>query len=162
MKHTAHSPHHSRNRYIPLIIIFVLIGVSAGVSSGGSVDTFLLHVMAGFFLVFGGFKLIDLKGFAKGYATYDLLAMRWYGYGYVYPFLEIAFGLLMLSGFHPDWLLWTEAAVMFFGGIGVVLAMRKRDGIQCVCLGTLLKVPLTSISVIENFGMATMAVLLIV
>ena len=58
----------------------------------------------GFFLVFAGFKLMDLKGFAEGYSTYDLLAQRWFGYGYVYPFIELSFGLLMLAGYHPVWL----------------------------------------------------------
>ncbi len=161
MKHKEHTQQHTGRSYLPLIVTLTLIGVSAGITSDGSIDTFLLHAMVGFFLVFGGFKLINLKGFVEGYATYDILAMRWRDYGYVYPFLEIAFGLVMLAGFHPDWLLWTEAALMIFSGTGVILAMRKQSDIQCACLGTVLKVPLTSISVTENFGMAAAAILLI-
>ena len=161
MKHKEHTHQHAGGNYLPLIVILTLIGVSAGITGGSSIDTFLLHAMAGFFLVFGGFKLIDLKGFAEGYATYDLLAMRWRIYGYVYPFLEIAFGLIMLAGFHPDWLLWTEVVLMLFSGTGVVLAMRKQSDVQCVCLGTVLKVPLTTVSVLENFGMAAAAIILV-
>ena len=55
--------------------------------------------MAGFFLVFSGFKLIDLRGFAEGYSTYDLVAKRIFQYGYAYPFLELAFGLAFLTSF---------------------------------------------------------------
>ena len=161
MKHEEHLHQQSGKNYLPLIAVISLIGIAAGISSGGDVDTLMLHGMIGFFLVFGSFKLIDLKGFADGYATYDLLAMRWRSYGYLYPFLEIAFGFAMLAGFHPNWLLWTEAALMIFSGIGVVIAMKKQTDIQCVCLGTILKVPLTFISLIENFGMAILAILLI-
>ncbi|MDE0243118.1 MAG: hypothetical protein OYG31_00125 [Candidatus Kaiserbacteria bacterium] len=161
MKHKEHAPQRSGKDYLPLIIIITLIGIVAGISSGGDIDRFMLNSMIGVFLVFGGFKLIDLKGFVDGYATYDLLARHWRGYGYLYPFLEIAFGLVMFAGFHPDWLLWTEAAWMIFSSLGVVIAMRRQTDIQCVCLGTALKIPLTSVTVLENVGMAALAIALI-
>lgn len=159
---TADSPS-EHNNYTPLIVIVTLITVAAMVGSFGqfSLKTFILNFMIGFFLVFGGFKLIDLKGFVKGYATYDILAQRWIGYAYVYPFIELAFGLLMLAGFHPTWLLWIEFAVMIFSGIGVAIKLAKREPFRCACLGTLLKVPLTSITLIEDFGMAALALVLI-
>lgn len=153
--------------YLPLVVIIALIFIVAftatlgGNLSGFSFNNFVLYFMAGFFLVFGGFKLMDLKGFAEGYSTYDLLASRIFGYGYAYPFIELAFGLSMLAGFHPDWLLWTEFGVMIFSGLGVVNKLRKGEEFQCACLGTFLKVPLTKITLIEDFGMAGLALLLI-
>src|SRR5690242_8865206 len=85
--------------YIPLIVIILMITASALVISWDKgLTDFILYFMTGFFLVFAGFKLMDLKGFAEGYSTYDLLAQKWFGYGYVYPFIELAFGLLMLAG----------------------------------------------------------------
>lgn len=154
--------------YIPLIVIFLLLLVSALVASWSDYQTgtytlpnTLGYFMAGFFLVFAGFKLIDLKGFAEGYSTYDLLAQRWFGYGYVYPFIELAFGLGMLAGFHSHPLLWAEFAVMVFSGIGVAIKLAKGEEFQCACLGTFLKVPLTYVTLIEDFGMAALALLLI-
>ena len=82
-------------------------------------------------------------------------------HGYVYPFVELTFGLLMLASYHPTWLLWIEFAVMAFSGIGVSIKMAKREPFMCACLGTFLKVPLTYVTVIEDFGMATLALLLI-
>jgi len=117
--------------------------------------------MTGFFLVFAGFKLMDLNGFAEGYSTYDLSAQKWFGYGYVYPFIELGFGLLMLSGFHSAWLLWTEFALMTFSGLGVAIKIARREPFMCACLGTFLKVPLTYVTLIEDFGMAGLALLLI-
>ena len=142
----------TKNQYLPLVIILLIIIVGAYITSrGGDIDTFLLDFMAGFFLVFAGFKLIDLRGFAAGYATYDLFAKRTMAYAYAYPFIELAFGFAMLSNYHPDWLLWAEVALMVFGGIGVLYTIKKEKGIKCVCLGTVLKTPLTTVTVIENF-----------
>ena len=150
--------------YVPLIVIILMItAVSAIVSRDGqfSLPEFILNFMIGFFLVFSGFKLMDLKGFAEGYSTYDLLARRWFGYGYIYPFVELGFGLLMLSGFHPAWLLWTEFGVMTFSGLGVALKVASREPFMCACLGTFLKVPLTYVTLVEDFGMAILALALI-
>jgi hypothetical protein len=154
--------------YIPLIVIFLLLfaGTVAVSWSDYLLGTFSIadsigYFMAGFFLVFAGFKLIDLKGFAEGYSTYDLLAMRWREYAFVYPFIELGFGLTMLAGYHPEWLLWTEFAVMAFSGLGVSIKLLKREAFQCVCLGTLLKVPLTYVTLLEDFGMALLALILI-
>lgn len=151
--------------YVPLVVIFFLLVAASFAATWGeqfSLRDLVLAFMAGFFLVFAGFKLMDLPGFAEGYATYDLLARRWKGYGYVYPFIELAFGLLMLAGYHPNWLLWVEFGVMAFSGIGVAIKLARRERFQCACLGTFLKVPLTYVTLAEDFGMAALAVLLIV
>src|SRR5919108_2926504 len=89
--------------YIPLAIIVGLILLTSIVLSfrdlqmgNFSTTMTLSYFMIGFFLVFAGFKLIDLKGFTEGYSTYDLLAKRIFVYGYVYPFIELFFGLAMI------------------------------------------------------------------
>lgn len=151
--------------YIPLIVIFLLITVSSIIVAWGSTSfftEFAISFMTGFFLVFAGFKLLDLKGFAEGYSTYDLLASRVKIYGYVYPFIELTFGFLMLAGYHPTWLLWVECGVMVFSGIGVAIKIAKKEPFICACLGTFLKVPLTYVTLIEDFGMAILAALLLI
>lgn len=150
--------------YTPLIVIVLLITVSAaalalkdlqlGVFTLGNA---IRYFMTGFFLVFAGFKLVDLKGFAEGYSTYDLLAKRWYGYGFVYPFIELGFGLAMLMGYETRGLFIAEFLVMTFSGIGVAVKIAKKERFQCACLGTFLKVPLTKVTLIEDFGMAALA-----
>ncbi len=150
--------------YMPLITIILLITLASAVASwqiGFSLPGFMLNFMIGFFLVFAGFKLMDLKGFAEGYFMYDLLAQKWFGYGYIYPFIELAFGLLMLAGYHPAWLLWTEFGVMAFSGLGVATKLARREPFMCACLGTFLKVPLSYVTLVEDFGMAAIAILLI-
>jgi hypothetical protein len=151
--------------YMPLVVIVLMILVPSHVPLWGtphSYTDFIVNFMTGFFLVFAGFKLMDLKGFVEGYSTYDLLASRVRVYGYTYPFIELVFGLTMLAGYHPAWLLWTELVVMTFGGIGVAIKLAKREPFMCACLGTFLKVPLTYVTLVENFGMAILAAVLLI
>jgi YHS domain-containing protein len=154
----------SGDSYRPLIAIILLIAVSTAALAVGDLrlGTFGLEALAryfmtGFFLVFAGFKVIDVKGFAEGYSTYDLFAQRWYGYGYVYPFIELGFGLAMLAGFDSIALYIAEFVVMTFSGIGVAIKIAKKERFQCACLGTFLKVPLTKVTIVEDFGMAALA-----
>ena len=154
--------------YLPLIAIIALIFVFSDILSyfdyrAGQFSTAraVSHFMAVFFIVFAFFKLLDIKGFAEGYATYDLIAQKIPAYGYVYPFIELGFGLLMLAGIENATLLWSEVAVMGVSGLGVVKKMLEREPVRCVCLGTILKVPLTNITLIEDFGMVLLALTLI-
>lgn len=121
----------------------------------------MTNFMAGFFLVFSGFKLMDIKGFAEGYSMYDLLAKRVFQYGYIYPFIELAFGLAFLTTFQLAYVTVIEVIVMAFSGIGVILSMRKKQKIQCACLGTIIKVPLGTVTLVEDFGMALMGIALL-
>ncbi len=149
--------------YTPLIVIIGLIFASSLVVAYPifALGNIIQNFMIGFFIVFAGFKLIDLKGFAEGYSTYDLLAKRWFAYGFIYPFIELSFGLLMILKLFEIQVLWVEIIVMTFSGIGVLIKILKRERFQCVCLGTFLKVPLTYVTLIEDFGMAILAGILL-
>lgn len=148
----------------PLLIIIALIFFVTVVFSMRDifmglfgVEKAMRYFMAGFFLVFSGFKLLDLSGFAEGYSTYDLLAGRIFVYGYIYPFVELMLGLLYAVGLVSVWISVFTFAVMMFSGIGVAIKVAKHETFRCACLGTFLKVPLTKVTLIEDFGMALMA-----
>ncbi|MFN7095533.1 MAG: hypothetical protein ACK4M7_09230, partial [Burkholderiales bacterium] len=47
--------------------------------------------------------------------------------------------------------------IMGFSSLGVIGALRKQQSFQCSCLGTILKVPLSSITLIEDLLMVIMA-----
>ncbi|MES2154641.1 MAG: MauE/DoxX family redox-associated membrane protein [bacterium] len=154
--------------YLPLMVVVGLLLATTSVvawrdAAAGhlAAKAVVATFMTGFFLAFAAFKLLDLRGFAEGYATYDLLARPVYAYGFVYPFVELGFGLAMLGGITQPALLWAEVGVMTFSGIGVVLKLAKGEKFQCACLGTFLKVPLTKVTLVEDFGMAAMALYLL-
>ena len=154
--------------YIPLIALFVVLLLTTIVISTNdaklgvfSLTKAISYFMTGFFLTFATFKLMDLKGFAEGYSTYDLLAQKWFGYGYIYPFIELFFGLAMILMPFSRGLLWAELIVMTFSGLGVAIKIAKKEYFMCACLGTFLKVPLTKITLIEDFEMALLALILL-
>lgn len=155
--------------YRPLLIIvgLILLPVLAVAGRDAWAGAFvwqnaMMNFMAGFFLVFSGLKVLDVPGFAKGYATYDLLARKVKAYGYVYPFLELLLGLAYLTRIAPDATNVATVLLMVFSGIGVVQSLLQKRTFQCACLGTFIKVPLTTVTVIEDFGMAAMAALMLV
>jgi len=152
--------------YLPLFAVIAFIFALSLVAMLFQSETFdlrrlLLNFMTGFFLIFGAAKLLDLRGFADGYTQYDILAHVWRPYGYIYPFIEFGLGTVMLFGFHPDWLLLFEFLLMTFSGAGVTLKLLRREQFTCVCLGTFLKVPLTYVTLVEDFGMAAIALVLL-
>ena len=102
-------------------------------------------------------KLFDLPGFADGFQMYDLLAQRTRTYALLYPFLELALALGWLSRWRQDLVCAATIIVMLFGAAGVFLALRRGLDVNCACLGTSLNVPLSTVALFENLGMAVMA-----
>lgn len=147
--------------YYPLFLIAAYI---LGVSFINNIDWPTIHwegwmnqFMAGFFLVFSAFKLLDIRGFSEGYATYDLLAKRWFAYGYIYPFLELSLGMLYLTLWFPTATQLATIIIMGFSSLGVINSLLKKQTFQCACLGTLLKVPLSKVTLIEDLTMVILA-----
>jgi hypothetical protein len=52
--------------------------------------------------------------------------------------------------------------VFLFGAVGVALALRKGLDIACPCMGNVLKVPMSTVTLTEDLGMAAMAALLLI
>lgn len=117
----------------------------------------MTHFMAGFFIVFSFFKMLDLHGFASSYAMYDVLAKRVPMYGYIYPFIELGLGALYLLAYRPMPVNSVTLFVMVFSSIGVILAVSNKQKIRCACLGTGFNLPMTTVTIIEDLLMAAMA-----
>lgn len=143
--------------YYPLLLIVTLISL-VSLRGASTVDDWMLHFMAGFFIVFGFFKLLDIRGFRDAYRGYDLLAKRWGAYGLIYPFIELALGFAFLFRVELHAALWTSIIVMGFGAIGVIQAVVNKRAIRCACLGTVLNLPMSTITIVENLGMVAMSV----
>lgn len=108
------------------------------------------HFMAGFFLVFSFFKLLNLKGFAESYGMYDIVAKKWNGWGYIYAFTELALGIAFLTSFN---LILTNAVtfmVMTVSIIGVLQSVFNKRKIKCACLGAVFNLPMSTITIIED------------
>lgn len=147
--------------YILAGSVFIQLGQHAGhgmsVAQSVSMHETMRYFMAGFFLTFSFFKLLDVQAFANAYASYDLLAARWQGWGYVYPFVELTLGFAYLANFQPTLTNWATLIIMGFSAIGVILAVMSKTKIQCACLGTVFQLPMSTVTIIEDVGMVLMA-----
>lgn len=152
--------------YRPLLLILgYLLGgsVLVQVGLGGAVtahETMRLF-MAGFFIVFSFFKMLDLRAFAGAYAGYDLLAARWPTWGLLYPFVELGLGAAYLANWNPVATNALTLVVMGFSAIGVIRAVRDKRSIRCACLGTVFQLPMSTVTIVEDVGMVAMAALML-
>jgi copper chaperone CopZ len=152
--------------YQPLLLIlgFILVSsvlVQVGQNRDAVWHETMRYFMAGFFLVFSFFKLLDIRAFATAYAGYDLLAAKWHGWGLVYPFVELGLGLAYLANWNPVFTHVATLAVMGFSAIGVIKAVLSKTKIQCACLGTVFQLPMSTVTIVEDVGMVLMAVVML-
>ena len=148
-------------RYWPLLLILIYLLIVTAVvewlNRPFNADRAMAHFMAGFFLVFSFFKLLDLRAFAQSYARYDLLAQRWYDWGHIYPFCELLLGIAYIT--HASMTLTNvlTLVLMLMGAAGVIRSLMRKQQIQCACLGTVFNLPMSWITLLEDLLMAGMA-----
>lgn len=127
------------------------------IPAGWSWHTFMLDFMAGFFLVFSFFKLLDLRGFVDAYQSYDIIARPVRPWGFAYPFVELALGIAYLVRWELTTVSIITLVLMLVGSVGVLRALLNKNAIRCACLGTALNLPMTTVTLVEDLGMAAMA-----
>ena len=110
-----------------------------------------------FFFVFSFFKFLDLKGFQQSFRRYDPLAKLLPFYGWVYPFIELTLGVLFLTQLEAQLALWVTLVILSITTVGVIKVLLSREKIQCACLGSVLNLPMTEATLIENAVMIGMA-----
>ena len=148
-----------------LIVIFALViafTVAMQLVYGeGSFEFGMRMFMGAFFAIFGGFKLLNLRNFAMAYREYDLLAMRSKFYSYLYPFLEVGLAALYFANYGGLYRDVFTLVLMLFSALGVYLKVRKKEKIQCACLGMVFVLPMTWVTLIEDLLMAAEAGIMI-
>ena len=152
--------------YKPILLIFGYItGITLLIeyTQGGFYwMRWMNHFMAGFFLVFSFFKLLNLKGFAESYSMYDIVAKRWNGWGYVYAFTELALVIAFLTGFNPILTNSVTFGVMTVSIIGVLQSVLNKRKINCACLGDIFNLPMSTITIIEDALMIGMSGIMLI
>lgn len=155
--------------YKPVIVIFLYIfSVTALIElTAESIDMmrWMRHFMAGFFLTFSFFKLLNIQGFKESYQMYDIIARKFPIWGYIYAFLELALGIAFLINFDPIVTNSVTFVVMSVSIIGVLKTVLDKKSIQCACLGDVFNLPMSTVTIIEDglmilmsLGMLVMAV----
>jgi copper chaperone CopZ len=152
--------------YKPVLLIFAYItGITLLVQALNPTFDWMQwmnHFMAGFFLTFSFFKLLNLSGFADSYSTYDVIAKRWRGWGFVYGFIELALGVAYLTRFDPLVTNCITFVIMSISLVGVMQSVLNKRKIRCACLGDVFNLPMSTITIIEDALMIAMSLFIII
>ena len=148
----------------PLLIIFLYIIITTIFLhyENWSWDEAMLDFMGLFYIVFSFFKILDLKGFPESFRMYDPIAKVFPIYGWIYPFFETILGLMFLIRFEIKTALIFTIIFLGITTVGVTKILLERKKIQCACLGTTLKLPMTEATFIENTIMILMALFILI
>lgn len=151
--------------YKPVLLIFVFITgtslLAQANATGFSWMLWMRHFMAGFFIAFSFFKFLNLPGFADSYSTYDVIARRWRAYAYIYPFIELALGILFLAGVYPLFTNLATLLVMAVSLVGVLQSVLNKRKIRCACLGDVFNLPMSTVTIIEDALMVAMSLIMV-
>ena len=83
-------------------------------------------------------------------------------YAWIYPFIEVLLGLMFLMRIETKTALILTIIVLGITSIGVAQTLINKRSIQCACLGTTLKLPMTEATLIENSIMIIMSLSLLI
>lgn len=151
-------------KYWPLFALILVAALAATALAKADQWRLLgwMHFFMGFFLCqFAMLKLFHPISFADGFQKYDLIAIRSRAYAYLYPIIELALGLAYLSFFMPTLTYILTIIILGIGAIGVIKALIKGLDVRCACMGTILDVPLSTVTFTEDLGMVAMALFLL-
>ena len=153
-------PSSKMKQLTPLLIIFIyLLGGTFFLIYKFQLtsDKGMTLFMGLFFIVFSFFKFLDYKGFPDSFSRYDPLAKKIPVYAQVYPFIETLLGIAFLLEWQLKIALLTTVVVLSITTIGVLRSLLQKAQIECACLGTALKLPMTEATLIENGIMLVMS-----
>src|SRR5262249_5779920 len=145
-----------------LLYLLAVVGVIEWSHGGFVWERAMTHFMAGFFLAFSFFKLLNLSAFADSYSMYDIVAQRSRAYALAYPFIELGLGLAYLSQGQPFAVNLVTLIVMGVSAVGVVQSLMSKRKIRCACLGAVFNLPMSTVTLVEDLLMAGMAAWMLV
>lgn len=145
--------------YWPIATIYILAALLALYTiQFHQYPDYMSHWMGLVLIGFGLIKISDVVGFAQGFSMYDPFAKKSLTYAQIYPFLEIALGILFVLQLLiiPATLI---TLIIYSASLyGAVLSLRKKESLHCVCLGTYFKLPLSTVTILEASFMIGMCV----
>ncbi|ARS42073.1 heavy metal transporter [Sphingobacteriaceae bacterium GW460-11-11-14-LB5] len=152
--------------YKPILLIFGYVtAISLVVSWQGNSINFMVFMrifMAGFFLTFSFFKMLNLKAFAESYAMYDIVAKKFSAWGYIYAFIELGLGLSFALNLSPVTVNWVTLIVMTISILGVLESVLNKKKIQCACLGAVFNLPMSTVTIVEDAIMIAMSTAMLI
>ena len=120
-------------------------------------NSLIRNYMGFIYLVFGFLKLYDLNKFANIFSKYDIIAKKIVFYAYLYPFIEIALGISLLTDNFTLSTMTVTKILMIISIISVIISMYAGQNLRCGCLGSFFHIPLSYVTISENVAMLSLS-----
>lgn len=134
-----------------LALIFGVSYVLFNLGDERTTLTFMRWYMGIFLLSFTALKLLDYKMFVLAFSTYDFVAKRAKTYAKIYPFILLGLSGMYLMDLLPYFRNIVTLFVALVASIGVVQDVYiQRNQLSCGILGRVIKMPFTTMSLIES------------
>ncbi|MFI5334627.1 MAG: MauE/DoxX family redox-associated membrane protein [Chlamydiales bacterium] len=152
-------------KYWPLasLTFIAILAATALASHDAFTHARWMHYFMGFFLSqFAMLKMFRPVDFADGFQMYDLIATKSRIYAFLYPLIELGLGMGYLAFFAPTFIYLATMLILGIGAVGVIKALKRGLDVRCACMGTVLDVPLSTVTLTEDLAMIVMAFILLV
>ena len=149
----------------PLFLIFSYLTLGTfyiSILINASYEKSMQIFMGLFFIIFSLFKFLDYDSFPDSFKRYDPLAKKIPFYANLYPFIETALGIAFLIEWNLPIILFVTLLVLSITSLGVIKTLVNKTEIDCACLGTSLKLPMTEATLVENVIMLSMSSILLI
>lgn len=110
-------------------------------------------------ILFGILKLINLEKFVDIYSKYDIITTNFKLYGYLFPFIEILIGYMLLLNYKININHIIILILMIISIVSVIISKINGQKLRCGCLGSFFHVPLSYVTIFENIYMIIMILL---
>lgn len=147
-------------RYWPLMVLVVIAGLVATAlnwQEDGNMRIWMHYYMGIFLVFFGTLKIFNPQAFVASFEKYDVIGSHSRLYAYSYPWIELMIGLAYLSFLFPHFVYLITLFIAGIGVLSVMIALRKGLEMNCPCMGAVLNVPLSTVTLIEDMAMGVMA-----
>ncbi len=153
----------ARLEYTKFFLLILLIIFFGSVVSNLLELELLQGVMGVFMITFGCIKLLGYSAFINSFRKYDFVSKRFVSYAFTFPFVEIILGLsmILISTSLMNIVLSLALIVSLELSISIIYSLYIKQEVQCACLGNIIKLPLSKVSLFEAlFGVAVAVILL--
>ena len=145
-------------RYWPIVVFYAVVLALSYITIGLTGDHFMAHFMGWTLVLFGLLKLEDIESFAQGFRRYDFIASKNELYAKAYPALEVILGVFYIINILIIPTTFVVLMVYLSTVAGIYSKLNKGELIDCLCLGSRFRLPLSVIAIFESGVMLAMAV----
>lgn len=120
-----------------LLVITIAYGSFRGLESLNSLLRTYVGVML---IVFGFLKLMKFLDFAESHQRYDIISKHFVLYAYLYPFLELTLGFMLILNQHLVLTYIFLSLILFFRVLSVFYSIALSEGVEYAYLDGTLKI----------------------